>query len=91
MPNSVLEAMAAGLPVISTRAEGSMELVRDGETGRLVAIDDADELAAALVELTRDAGRRDAWGGRGQVLARTEFSLATMIARYEQVYDSLIS
>jgi starch synthase (maltosyl-transferring) len=91
MPNAVLEAMAAGLPVIATPAEGSAELVRDGETGRLVPIDDADALAGALTELTRDATQRVAWGQHGQVIARTKFSIATMITRYEQLYESVMT
>jgi glycosyltransferase involved in cell wall biosynthesis len=90
MPNAVLEAMAAGLPVIATQAEGSTELVRNGETGRLVSIDDENELASAIVELSRDPKLRAAWGERGQAIARTEFSVATMIARYDQLYASLL-
>lgn len=88
MPNAVLEAMATRLPVIATRAEGSAELIRNGESGRLVAIDDENELASAIVELASDAGLRAAWGARGQAIARTEFSLASMIARHDQLYES---
>jgi glycosyltransferase involved in cell wall biosynthesis len=91
MPNAVLEAMAAGLPVIATRAEGSAELVRNGETGRLVAIDDEKELASAIVELAHDPALRAVWGKRGQATARTEYSLSTMLGRYDQLYESLLS
>ena len=90
MPNAVLEAMSMGLPVIATRAEGSAELVRDGETGRLVAIDDESGLASAIVESACNAGLRALWGERGQAVARDEYSLGTMIARYEQLFESLL-
>ena len=82
--------MSMGLPVIATRAEGSAELVRDGETGRLVAIDDAIGLASAIVESACNAGLRAQWGERGQAVARNKFSLATMITRYEQLFESLL-
>lgn len=51
MPNVVLEAMAAAVPVIATRVEGSTELIRDGETGLLVASEDVAELARAIHSL----------------------------------------
>jgi glycosyltransferase involved in cell wall biosynthesis len=56
-----------------------------------VPIDDADALAGALTELTRDATQRVAWGQHGQVIARTKFSIATMITRYEQLYESVMT
>jgi starch synthase (maltosyl-transferring) len=91
MPNAVLEAMAAGLPVIATRAEGSAELVRDGQTGKLVAIDDPDELAAAMVSLGNDPAMRRRYGQNGQEVARREFSIDRMIAQYVALYESLLS
>jgi len=58
-PKGVLEAMAAGVPVVSTRVGQAAELIRDGENGRLVDVDDAEALAEGLAEIDRsmvDAG-----------------------------------
>jgi glycosyltransferase involved in cell wall biosynthesis len=91
MPNALLEAMAAGLPVIATRAQGSTELVRDGETGKLIAIDQPDELADAMVSLGNDPALRRRYGRTGREFAHREFSLERMIGRYLALYDSLLS
>lgn len=89
MPNAVLEAMAAGLPVVATSAEGSGELVRDGQTGRAVPIDDISSLASGIIELATDRDKRRRWGGTAQAIVRQEYSLTEMVLRYEQLYESL--
>ncbi|SDQ83973.1 starch synthase [Quadrisphaera sp. DSM 44207] len=66
MGTSVVEAMATGLPVVATRTGGIPSLVRDGETGRLVPVDDAPALAAALDELLADPVRAAAMGARAR-------------------------
>jgi starch synthase (maltosyl-transferring) len=87
MPNVVLEAMAAGRPVVATRTEGTTDLVRHGETGVLVSIDDSASLATALVEIARNRDQRSHWGRRGEELVRREFSLSRMLTRYEALYE----
>jgi len=90
MPNAILEAMAAGLPVIATRVEGTTELVTDGQTGRLVANENVHELANSLVELATNSGLRKTWGRHGREIALRDFSLARMVARHEAMYDSVV-
>ncbi|UYG17271.1 glycosyltransferase family 4 protein [Brachybacterium huguangmaarense] len=54
LPTVVLEAFAAGVPVVATAATGIVDIVRNGETGRLVPVDDSEELALALLASIRD-------------------------------------
>ncbi|MEZ4719949.1 MAG: glycosyltransferase [Caldilineaceae bacterium] len=61
---SVIEAMAGGLPVVTTRVGGMTEVVADGEVGRLVPPNDAGALAATLVDLLADRDAHTAMRGR---------------------------
>ena len=86
MPNTVLEAMAMAKPVVATAVDGSVELVREGETGLLVPPGDVAALAAAIVDLARDARRRQAMGARAREIAQQEHGIETMIERVEALY-----
>ncbi len=90
MPNVVLEAMAAGLPVVATAVEGVDELVVPGETGWVVPARDPDALALAIREAAadRDAAGRMGRAGRGR--ARAEFSTARMVGRYESLWADVL-
>lgn len=79
LPISILEAMAAGVPVVATRVGGIAELVEEGRTGVLVGPEDPRALAAAIDELARDAARRRAMGRAGLDRVRASFS-ATSVA-----------
>jgi hypothetical protein len=68
-PLSVMEAMAAGLPVVSTAVGGVPELVREGETGLLVPSEDAGALARAVQVLVDDPVRRQAMGAAARQYA----------------------
>jgi glycosyltransferase involved in cell wall biosynthesis len=68
---SVLDAMAAGLPVVATRVGGVPEIVRDGETGLLVPPRDPEALAAAMARLAEEPALRERLGAGGRALART--------------------
>jgi len=70
MPNVLLEAMAAALPVVATRVPGSEELVRDGENGFLVDKEDLKGLAQALEKLVSQPGIRRQMGMEGRKIAR---------------------
>ena len=74
LPMSILEAMGAELPVVSTRIAGIPEAVIDGETGLLVEPGDVDSLAAALTQLLGDASLRKKMGAAGRARAEALFS-----------------
>jgi glycosyltransferase involved in cell wall biosynthesis len=84
-PNASLEAMAAGLPVVATNVGGMAEQVEEGVTGRLVGREDAEGLAAAVVEAARDPDRRAAWGEAGKRRVAERFGLDRMVAHYRRV------
>jgi sugar transferase (PEP-CTERM/EpsH1 system associated) len=85
--NTILEAMATGLPVVATRVGGNAELVRDGHTGAIVAATDVEAMAQALVLLAQDAPRAAQMGREGRAQAERQFSLRAMVAAYQGLYD----
>ncbi|NMG75989.1 TIGR03088 family PEP-CTERM/XrtA system glycosyltransferase [Aromatoleum diolicum] len=88
--NTILEAMACGLPVIATRVGGNPELVVDGETGMLVPAEDSAALADALAHYLADGELARAHGRAGRQRAEGEFSIDGMVARYGGLYESLL-
>jgi glycosyltransferase involved in cell wall biosynthesis len=85
LPVAVIEAMWAGLPVVSTRVGGVPELVGDGESGVRVAPGDAAGLRAALAGLAGNAGLRARMGDWGREKARG-FGAARMVAGYAELF-----
>ena len=90
MPNSVLEAMAAGITVIGTAVEGTEDLVINGDTGWLVPPGDASTLAGAMLEATKSSDRLKRYGEAGHLRAEREFSLEATVAAYEQLWADVL-
>lgn len=89
--NTILEAMASGLPVIATDVGGNAELVVHGETGEIVPPSDAEALDASLVRMATNPARATALGSAGRAAAEQRFSLPAMVAAYQGLYDRLLA
>jgi glycosyltransferase involved in cell wall biosynthesis len=89
MPNVVLEAMAAGKPVVATRAEGVCELLGPAAALQAIAHDDEAGFVQAAMNLAGDAELGVVLGGQNQARATEHFSLATAVRQYEHLYESL--
>ncbi len=85
--NTILEAMACGVPVIATEVGGSVELVATGETGELVPAADAEALAGAMLRIGSSNEVRSRMGAAARARAVREFSLAEMVRRYGALYE----
>ena len=87
---SMLEAMACGLPVVSTRCGGPESVIRDGETGFLTPLDDEIALAERIGQLLNNRGLRDTMGRAAARAARQHFSRAVirdrLLAAFAHVY-----
>lgn len=90
MPITVLEAMAAGLPVVATEIGGVASVIEAGVTGTLVPEGDPHALAAALRAYVADEGLRRRHGDAGRARVAAHFSLRTMVSAYVALYDELL-
>jgi glycosyltransferase involved in cell wall biosynthesis len=84
-PRVVLEAMAAGIPVVGSNVDGIPSYVRDGENGFLVPPNEPDALADRLRLLLSDGKLRARMGAKGYEMAHTEFSEASYVARFTRM------
>src|SRR6185503_12296030 len=87
--NVVMEASAAGVPVIATDVAGVPELVEDGVTGFLVGPNNVDCLANNLQKLLLDSDMRQRMGRAGMDKMLREFSVEAMVARMIKIYDDV--
>jgi glycosyltransferase involved in cell wall biosynthesis len=91
LSNALLEAMAAGAPVVATRVGGTAEALVDGETGLLVAPDDVVSLAAAVVRLLEAPALAAQLGRAARQMIADRFSIARMAADTERLYHELLT
>jgi glycosyltransferase involved in cell wall biosynthesis len=90
LPNALLEALAAGRPIVTTDVPGCRDIVRDGITGLLVPHGDADRLAAAIENLLRDRNLAQSLGQAAARDATARFALERMLHEYVTLYDEVL-
>jgi glycosyltransferase involved in cell wall biosynthesis len=90
-PLSVIEAMAAGLPTVSTAAGGVPELIESGKEGFVVPLGDLDGLAKSMTFLLNHKPVRETMGAAAARRARDKFDVSVMIRAYEHLYETLPS
>jgi len=89
-PLSVLEAMASGLPTVSTAAGGVPNLFENGKEGFLVAPGDLQGLAKSMNTLLKYQAARESMGAAATSRAKENFDVSNMVRSYEQVYEDLL-
>ncbi|HEB83453.1 MAG TPA: glycosyltransferase, partial [Bacteroidetes bacterium] len=90
IPGTIIEAMASGLPVISTTHAGIPYVIESGRTGLLVDEWDVDALAGAILKLVHSRDLRETIGRAGQEYALNHLDLVHKEAELEAIYDSLL-
>ncbi len=88
---AIVEAMAAGVPVVATATAGAGEIIRDNEMGHLVPISDVSEMAAAISLLLRDPVARQQISQSARRMVTRSFSLERMVSDTEAVYREALS
>ena len=87
--NAALEAMACGLPVVTTDCGGMREAVHDGVEGRVVPVRNSQAMAAALTELWYDPGRRAAMGNAGRSRVEADFSIDKQVVQFLELFHGV--
>ncbi len=88
--NSLLEAMAQGIPVVATDVGGNRELVHHGETGLLVPFGDTEALAEAIITLFQNPEAAQSMGQRAREMVITRFSRESMVRQYQALYEGTL-
>ncbi|MDX2253596.1 MAG: TIGR03088 family PEP-CTERM/XrtA system glycosyltransferase [Nitrospira sp.] len=89
--NTILEAMASGLPVVATRVGGNVELIEEGQTGFLVPAADPVALALVLRRYLDDPQLSARQGAEGRKRAESQFGLDAMVGHYLDMYDGVLA
>jgi glycosyltransferase involved in cell wall biosynthesis len=90
LPNVLLEAAAAGRPIVATAAGGSTEIVIDGETGLLVPVGDRDALASGMRRALDDPALRDRLGAAARRHIESAFGMDRFVSEFASLYEELI-
>ena len=90
MPNALLEAMGYGLPVIATAVQGVDEMIRDGENGIIIPLDDPEAVSDAILRLLNDPDERRRLGKAAQETIEKEYTLENMCSQYERLLTNKI-
>ena len=90
-PNVVLESMSCGVPVVATDVSDNSYIVREGETGFIVPVDDETLMAERIVSLLQDPGIRRQMGTRAREWVLGEFSSEALAAKTARVYDEAVA
>ena len=88
--NTILEAMASGLPVIATDVGGNADLVASGLTGSVIRAADPEAMAFEIVRLASQPDAATGMGRAGRELVERKFSMNAMVAAYQGAYDKLL-
>lgn len=89
--NTILEAMASGLPVIATDVGGNSELVDTGRSGVLVSAGDVEAMAQKIVSYANDHAMARSAGQEGRAAVERQYSMAAMVQQYQGLYDHLLN
>jgi glycosyltransferase involved in cell wall biosynthesis len=87
---AIVEAMAAGLPIVATASEGALEIIENGVSGKLVPVDDPEALAQAINELLNDPLECSRLARNAQRAARERFSLMRMAHDTAHIYREVL-
>jgi glycosyltransferase involved in cell wall biosynthesis len=88
---AIVEAMAAGLPVVAAASEGAREIIEEGFSGKLVPAGNHESLAKAIGDLLNDPIERARLGRNAQLAARQRYSLERMARNTEQIYSEVLT
>jgi glycosyltransferase involved in cell wall biosynthesis len=90
LPNTVLEAMACGIPVVGFDTGGIPDMVRPGETGLLAPLGDVRALREAISQCLHDREKREAMGVNGRKVVEREYTLEVQAKRYIALYEQIL-
>ena len=89
-PVSLIEAMAAGRPIVATKVGGVADIAQDGKNGYLVESGNIEEFSWKLLDLIKDAGKRREFGKSGRDIVKTRFAKERLIKDTKELYNNLL-